>query len=131
MNYDFVVIGGGSAGYAGACTASRLGLKVAVIEGGAEIGGLCILRGCMPSKTLIQSANRFETLRRAREFGLRAESISAHGEEIMERKKRLIGEFAEYRQKQLETGAFDFVRGWASFVDPHTLEIRRIGGEAK
>ena len=49
-SYDFLVIGGGSAGYAGASTAARLGLKVAVVEGGEEIGGLCILRGCMPGK---------------------------------------------------------------------------------
>ena len=53
MKYDFVVVGGGSAGYAGARTASALGLKTCVIEGGTEVGGLCILRGCMPSKTLI------------------------------------------------------------------------------
>ena len=122
--YDFVVIGGGSAGYAAAGTAARLGLKTAVIEGGERVGGLCILRGCMPSKTLIESANRFETIRRAREFGLRAGDVAVCGNEIIERKKRLVAEFADYRQKQLETGAFDFIRGWASFVDSHTLEIR-------
>ena len=53
--FDFIVIGGGSAGYAGAATAVRLGLRTAVIECASEVGGLCILRGCMPSKTLIES----------------------------------------------------------------------------
>ena len=71
--FDFVVIGGGSAGYAAARQASTLGLKVAVVEGGREIGGLCILRGCMPSKTVLESANRNLVIQRAREFGLRAE----------------------------------------------------------
>ena len=122
-NYDFVVIGGGSAGYAAAAMAAKAGLAVAVIEGGSEVGGLCILRGCMPSKTLIESANRFTTLRRAAEFGLRAENISAHGDEIIARKKRLIAEFADHRRSQLESGAFDFIRGMAGFVDAHTLEI--------
>ncbi len=56
MDHDFVIIGGGSAGYAAARTAAGLGLRTAVVEGGAEVGGLCILRGCMPSKTLIESA---------------------------------------------------------------------------
>jgi hypothetical protein len=65
MEYDFVVIGGGSAGYAGARTAAALGLKVAVVEGGREVGGLCILRGCMPSKTLLESARRFRVLKQA------------------------------------------------------------------
>ncbi len=121
--YDFVVIGGGSAGYAGASLAAKLGLKTALVEGGAEVGGLCILRGCMPSKTIIESANRFATLRRAEEFGLRAENLSVRPEEIMARKRKLVAEFADYRRGQLEKGAFDFVRGRACFVDPHTIEV--------
>ena len=63
MKYDFVVIGGGSAGYAGARTASALGMKTCVIEGSTDVGGLCILRGCMPSKTLLESANRLRAIR--------------------------------------------------------------------
>src|SRR6478672_9160177 len=70
--YDFVSLGGGSAGYAGARAAASLGLRTAVVDGAEELGGLCILRGCMPSKTLIESANRNLTLRRAEEFGLSA-----------------------------------------------------------
>jgi pyruvate/2-oxoglutarate dehydrogenase complex dihydrolipoamide dehydrogenase (E3) component len=123
MNYDFVVIGGGSAGYAAARTAADLGLKTAVVDGGREVGGLCILRGCMPSKTLIESANRFLTLKHASEFGLSAEGIAAHPKAIVERKRRIIGEFAEYRREQLESGKFDFIRGFARFTDPYTLEV--------
>lgn len=128
MQYDFVVIGGGSAGYAAARTAADLGLETAVVEGGRDVGGLCILRGCMPSKTLIESGNRFLTLRRAKEFGLRAEQISFHGEEIIARKRKLIGNFADYRRQQLETGKFDFFRGRASFQDAHTLSLKMIDG---
>jgi pyruvate/2-oxoglutarate dehydrogenase complex dihydrolipoamide dehydrogenase (E3) component len=123
MDYDFAVIGGGSAGYAAARTAASQGLKTVVVEGGSEVGGLCILRGCMPSKTLIESANRMLTLRRAEEFGLRAGAIEVHPAEIIARKRRLIGEFADYRREQLKTGAFDFIRGRARFLDPHTIEI--------
>ena len=129
-HYEFVVIGGGSAGYAGARTALDLGLKTAVIDGADILGGLCILRGCMPSKTLIESANRFLAMGEAKEFGLRAENLRVHPEEIIARKRRLIGEFAEYRQEQLETKPFDLIRGTAVFLDPHRLKVRlRDGGE--
>lgn len=127
-DFDFIVIGGGSAGYAGAATAARLGLKTAVIEGGPEVGGLCILRGCMPSKTLLESGHRAEAIRRAGEFGLRAEYRGADGPAIRARKRRLIGEFADYRRNQLENGAFEFVRGQAAFRDPHTVEVRTLAG---
>jgi len=127
--YDFVVIGGGSAGYNAASLASRLGLKSAVIEGAKDVGGLCILRGCMPSKTLIESADRFLTLRRAKEFGLSAENIAYDGAAILQRKRKLIGEFADYRRQQLESGKFDFIRGWASFLDSHTLEVKQLDGK--
>lgn len=128
--YDFVVIGGGSGGYAAARTASSLGLSTAVIEGGEQVGGLCILRGCMPSKTLIESGNRYRTLRHAEEFGLHADKIGYDAAKIVERKRRLIGEFADYRAQQLAGGSFDFIRGRAEFLDPHCLRVSlREGGE--
>src|SRR5712671_2383870 len=102
-DFDFVVIGGGSAGYAGAATGARLGLKTAVVEGGRDVGGLCILRGCMPSKTLLESGHRAEAIRHAAEFGLRAEYRGADGGAIRARKRRLIGEFADHRRGQLES----------------------------
>ena len=128
VDYDFVIIGGGSAGYAAARTAAGLGLKAAVIEGGREVGGLCILRGCMPSKTLIESANRYLTLKHAAEFGLHAGDIGFNAGAIIVRKRRLIGEFAAYRREQLESGSFDFLRGQASFIDAHTVEVRLPDG---
>ena len=126
--FDFVVIGGGSAGYAAARTASAEGLRTAVIDGAAELGGLCILRGCMPSKTLIESANRLQEMREASEFGLRAEHISFDGAKIIERKKRLVAEFAKYRSEQLEQGKFELIRGHAHFVGAHELDVRLHSG---
>lgn len=127
--FDFLVIGGGSAGYAAASTAAGLSLRVGVVEGGAEVGGLCILRGCMPSKALLESAHRAEAIRGAGEFGLRAEFLGADAGAIRARKRRLIGEFADYRRGQFESGRFEFIRGRAAFADPHTVEVRlRDGG---
>ena len=130
-DFDFIVIGGGSAGYSGAAQAAKLGLKTAVIEGGRDVGGLCILRGCMPSKTLLESGHRAEAIRGAGEFGLRAEYFGADGAAIRARKRRLIGEFADYRRQQLEGGAFEFIRGEAAFVDAHSIDVRLLDGSLR
>lgn len=123
-DYDFVVIGGGSAGYAAASTAARAGLSVAVIEGGKEVGGLCILRGCMPSKALLATAARAAAVRSANELGVSAGFKGVDGVAMQKRKRLLIEDFAGYRRSQLESGRFTFVRGTARFIDPHSLEIR-------
>jgi pyruvate/2-oxoglutarate dehydrogenase complex dihydrolipoamide dehydrogenase (E3) component len=131
FDFDFIVLGGGSAGYAGAATAARLGLKTAVVEGGPEVGGLCILRGCMPSKTLLESGHRAEDIRRAGEFGLRAEYLGADAAAIRARKRRLIGEFADYRRQQLKDAAFEFIRGEATFTGAQSVEVRLLDGSGR
>lgn len=131
-SFDLVVIGGGSGGYAAARTAHEMGMKTAVIDGAETLGGLCILRGCMPSKTLIESANRFRSMRRGEEFGLRADNLSVDPRKIVDRKRKLIGEFAEYRQEQLADERFELIRGTASFSGTHTLEVSLLGsGETR
>ena len=130
-SYDFIVIGGGSAGYAGASAAVGLGMSTLVVEGGREVGGLCILRGCMPSKTLLETGHRAAAIREAAEFGLHAEYIGPNPAVIVARKRRLIAEFADYRRGQLESGRFDFARGRAEFVDAHTIDIRLQDGGVK
>ena len=123
--FDVAVIGGGSAGFAAARTASGLGVRVVVIEGGAQVGGLCILRGCMPSKSLLESAHRWHDIRRAREFGLVAKAVEVDMKCVQARKQHLIGGFAAYRRKQLRQGKFTLVRGYASFLDPQTVLVTR------
>jgi pyruvate/2-oxoglutarate dehydrogenase complex dihydrolipoamide dehydrogenase (E3) component len=128
--YDFVAIGGGSAGYNAARIAASLGMRAAVIEGARRLGGLCILKGCMPSKTLIYSAEVLHLARQGREFGLRIPKAAADLHAIRARKRRLVDEFARDRARMLESAKFGLVRGHARFVDPHTVELedgRRIG----
>lgn len=134
--YDFVVIGGGSAGYAGARTAHSLGLRTAVIEGADQLGGLCILRGCMPSKTLLESARRYRIIRNADEFGLSTHRPCFDISKIIARKRRLIAGFSEYRAGQLQDGRFDLLRGSAEFTGANSLLVTssdgsRIAIEAK
>lgn len=126
--YDFVVIGGGSAGYAGARTAHALGLRAAVIDGAAELGGLCILRGCMPSKTLLESARRYRVIRNAAEFGLSAGNPGFDIAKVIARKRKLIAEFSDYRAGQLQDGRFDLIRGSAEFTGANSLLVTSADG---
>jgi len=128
-HYDFIVIGGGSAGYAAARSAVDAGLSTAVIDGAETLGGLCILRGCMPSKTLIESADRYRNIRHASEFGLSSNEHAANPGKIIARKRRLIGEFAEYRQEQLKDGRFTLIRGRARFSSNHTVCVEPLDAE--
>lgn len=130
--FDVVVIGGGSGGYAAARTAVELGKKVAVVDGGEELGGLCILKGCMPSKTLIETANRNLAIREASKFGIKVGESEVDMEALIERKRRLIGEFRDYRAGQLQDGLFELVRGRAEFVDANRLRVEQLeGGEVE
>ena len=123
MRYDFLVIGGGSAGYAAARTAHDYGAKVAVVDGSSELGGLCILKGCMPSKTLIYAAEALHLARMGSVFGLEIPEAKANLFAMQARKKEVIREFAEYRQGQLEDGRFDLHRASATFVDSHNVKL--------
>ena len=121
--YDFVCVGGGSAGFNAARVAAGLGRKVAVIDGARQLGGLCILRGCMPSKTLLYTAEVLHHARHADRFGLQVTGARANMKAVHARKLRIIGDFAQYRVAALKSGTFDLIRASAKFLDPHTLEL--------
>jgi pyruvate/2-oxoglutarate dehydrogenase complex dihydrolipoamide dehydrogenase (E3) component len=123
FDYDVAILGGGSAGYAAARTAAGAGLRTAVIEGGNEVGGLCILRGCMPTKALLYAAEVMHLAGHAGLWGIHAGKVGFDFKKVMARKNALIRDFADYRREQLAGGKFKFVRANARFVDLHTVEL--------
>ncbi len=122
-SYDFIAIGGGSAGFNAARTAADLGQKVAIVDSGAELGGLCILQGCMPSKTLLYATDVLHLAQRGKEFGLKIPRAEVDMKALHRRKKKIIGEFAEYRVKAMRSPRYDLYRSRAHFTDPHTLAL--------
>jgi len=118
--HDVIIIGGGSAGYAAARTARDAGADVAIVDQG-PLGGLCILRGCMPTKAILRSAEVAALLRRAKEFGLSPVSARADLSAIVDRKDRLVHEFADYRIQQLQDPRFTLYQSRAVFRSPHEI----------
>lgn len=123
FDYDVAVIGGGSAGFAAARTAAGAGLSTVVLEGGPEVGGLCILRGCMPTKALLYAAEVMHVASHPEPWGIRTENVSFDFARVMARKNALIKDFADYRYNQLTNGKFKFLRRMARFTGPQTLEL--------
>lgn len=74
--YDLIVIGSGPGGYVAAIRASQLGMKVGVVEK-AELGGICLNWGCIPTKALLKSAQVFEYIQHAADYGVKVDKASA------------------------------------------------------
>jgi len=122
-HFDYIVIGGGSGGYAAARTARETLARVAIVDGAETLGGLCILRGCMPSKTLIYAAEVLHLAQMGERFGLKVGGARADMKALHQRKLDLIGEFAGYRQEQLTGDRFTLFRNRAAFVDESAIEL--------
>jgi pyruvate/2-oxoglutarate dehydrogenase complex dihydrolipoamide dehydrogenase (E3) component len=120
FHYDFVVIGAGSGGYAAARTARALGATVAIVDRG-PLGGLCILNGCMPSKTLLASSDLAQELRESEELGIAASEPKIDLHRIFARKRELIAGFADYRIEGIQT--FPLYQGAARFESPHRVRV--------
>ncbi|MDQ2871888.1 MAG: FAD-dependent oxidoreductase [Candidatus Eremiobacteraeota bacterium] len=120
-SYDLCVLGAGSAGSSAAQEARRAGRSVVLVETGGKLAGLCILRGCMPAKTLLHSADVAQTVRDADTCGIDSGTVRVDGEKIVARKDRLVREFAEDRLQELEQ--YPLVRGNARFVSDRMLAV--------
>jgi pyruvate/2-oxoglutarate dehydrogenase complex dihydrolipoamide dehydrogenase (E3) component len=122
-HYNFIVIGGGSGGYAAARTARETCEHVAIVDAAETLGGLCILKGCMPSKTLIYSAEVLHLAQKGDQFGLNIPTAAADMATLQRRKLAIIAEFAEYRQEQLQSDRFTLFRNRAQFINHKTIEL--------
>ena len=119
--FDLCVLGGGSAGFAGATTARGLGKSVAIVDGTEPLAGLCILRGCMPSKTLIRSAEIAHLMKVAPTLGVTPSAVRIDVPAMVARKRRIIGEFADHRVQGLDQ--FALFRGAPRFVGRRALQV--------
>src|ERR1700730_3848703 len=91
--FDVAVIGGGSAGYVGAIRGAQLGLKVAVIEK-EKVGGTCLHRGCIPTKSFLHSSELAHQIRGAGALGLKTDGLQIDWPVVLERNRRVVSQIS-------------------------------------
>jgi mycothione reductase len=122
-HYDVVVIGAGDVGLSVSFKASAQGSKVALIDKG-KVGGTCINTGCVPSKTLIHTADRIIEIREAARLGVRTQILDIDFGAVMERMRKAVTGGREGIQRAIDqTENLDLVRGEGRFIDERTLTV--------
>ena len=110
MNYDIIVIGSGPGGYVTAIRASQLGLKTAVVER-ESLGGVCLNWGCIPTKALIKSANVFEYLTHASDYGINVKEASIDFNAMIDRSRGIASGMSNGIQFLMKKNKIDVLKG--------------------
>ena len=126
--YDLVVIGGGPAGYAAAIRAGQLGKKVACVEA-ERAGGTCLNWGCIPTKALLKSAELYQKMQKAENYGLSAREISFDFEKVMGRSRTVAGQMAKGIEFLFKKNKVDYGVGRGQISAPGMISI--TDGEQK
>ncbi|MDI6605902.1 MAG: FAD-dependent oxidoreductase, partial [Candidatus Omnitrophota bacterium] len=116
--YDLIIIGAGWAGFNAAVRAKKLGLETCLIEKD-RIGGTCLNRGCIPTKSLIQSAKIYNLAKKSAEFGIENINPSLNFIKIMERKDKIIRQLRQGMEFMLK--GVEVINGEAKFLSPSDI----------
>lgn len=127
--YDLVVIGAGPGGYVAAIRAAQLGLKTACVDKRAELGGVCLNVGCIPSKVLLDSSERYEEAKaRFAEHGIRFTGIELDLGVMMARKEKVVAELTKGIEFLLKKNKIDRIVGTASIAAPGEVIVALSDG---
>lgn len=128
--YDLIIIGSGPGGYAGAIRATQLGLKVAIVER-AELGGVCLNWGCIPTKALLKSASVFEYARHASEYGVEVGEPVADLAKMVERSRAVAAQMSKGVEFLMKKNAIEVIVGEGKIVGVGKVMVEGVTHEAK
>jgi dihydrolipoamide dehydrogenase len=128
MNYDVIVIGSGPGGYVTAIRASQLGLKTAIIEK-ENLGGICLNWGCIPTKALLKSAQVFEYLNHAKEYGISADNVKADFNAVIKRSRDVADGMSKGIQFLMKKNKIDVIMGTATVKAGKKVEVKAADGK--
>ncbi|HUH84552.1 MAG TPA: dihydrolipoyl dehydrogenase [Stellaceae bacterium] len=127
--YDLVVIGSGPGGYVAAIRAAQLGMKTACIDKRASPGGTCLNIGCIPSKALLQSSEKYAEAQHAlAQHGVKVSGVSLDLGQMMARKDKVVGENTRGVEFLFKKNKVDWVKGGARFTAPGALLVTPVDG---
>ena len=131
MTKDIAVIGAGPGGYVAAIRGAQLGANIYLIED-REVGGTCLNRGCIPTKTYFKNAELMRDLRRSEEFGITIEDFSLDGKALQERKNKVVGQLVGGIEQLISSYKnIEFLQGRASIKDKNTIVVNLKDGDTK
>jgi dihydrolipoamide dehydrogenase len=130
MSYDLIVIGSGPGGYVAAIRASQLGLKVGVVEK-AELGGICLNWGCIPTKALLKSAQVFEYISHAADYGITVPSAEADIKEMVKRSRGVADGMSKGIQFLFKKNKIDHIAGHGRIKGSGVVNVTSEDGSVK
>ncbi|MFT5920080.1 MAG: dihydrolipoamide dehydrogenase [Granulosicoccus sp.] len=129
MTYDLIVIGSGPGGYVAAIRASQLGMKVGVVER-SELGGICLNWGCIPTKALLKSAQVFEYMNHAEDYGITVGNAKADLKKIVERSRGVADGMSKGIQFLFKKNKIDHIKGHGKVKNGTTVTVTGDDGKA-
>lgn len=127
-NYDLVVIGSGPGGYVAAIRAAQLGMKAAIVEKDAALGGVCTLRGCIPTKALLHSADLLESARKGGDVGVVAKEVRLDMAGAMKHKAKVVRQSSNGIAFLMKKNKVDVITGFGSLKDDRTVSVVDAAG---
>ncbi|KAB2330483.1 dihydrolipoyl dehydrogenase [Cytobacillus depressus] len=122
---DLLIIGGGPGGYTAAIRASQLGKTVTLVEK-EDLGGVCLNKGCIPSKALISAADRYQSIRQGGEMGFEVDGVTINFSKIQSWKENLVKKLSDGVSGLLKNNRVDVIKGEAFFINEN--EVRVLNG---
>lgn len=126
MNYDIIIIGSGPGGYVTAIRASQLGLKTAIIEK-ESLGGVCLNWGCIPTKALIKSAQVFEYINHAEDYGIKVKSVETDFPSIIKRSRDVADGMSNGISYLMKKNKIDVINGFGKVLKANKVCVTKDG----
>ncbi|MFC1924711.1 dihydrolipoyl dehydrogenase [Chloroflexota bacterium] len=119
---QIVIIGGGPGGYVASVRAAQLGASVILVEKD-KVGGTCLNRGCIPTKSLLASTRILDTIKKAEEFGIDVKEVQPEFSRIMGRKEAIVRQLRQSVLQLFKSHKIKFIKGNATIVSPHKIRV--------